>query len=86
MFLFLVAVAMRAHPAGSRDILDLVFRLGEFTSIGDALFCVKQLSLLDKKKTTLWLSAREQHDAGIRLGQKLPSSSIFSSRLSATKN
>ena len=42
--------------------------------------------LCSTTKTTLWLSAKEQHVAGIRLGQKLPSSCIFSSRLSATKN
>lgn len=42
----------RARPTVSRDILDLVLDLAEFTSIGDALvLCVKQLSVSNKKTT-----------------------------------
>jgi hypothetical protein len=69
MFLFLAAVAMRAHPTGSRDILDLVFDLAEFTSIGDILvLCFKRLSLTDNKNYVM-AECKQQHYAGIRLGQ-----------------
>ena len=49
-------------------------------------FLVSNNCLCSTTKTTLWLSAREPRDMGIRLDQKLPSSCIFSSRLSATTN